>query len=139
MSRSVRCASPSSLAFLFTGAAKFVEAHVHTRRWFVNLLEACKTVNPQPAIVWALSSSMYGINSKISFSEFCTLFIMFNWNDINPKYITSKIETTCTICTIEESLDGRFANLPEAEIAPEVAKKGGKGKGVGWTMNFVLV
>nr|GMD94271.1 UDP-glucuronate 4-epimerase 3 [Ipomoea batatas] len=36
---------------------------------FVNLLEACKSSNPQPAIVWASSSSVYGLNSQTPFSE----------------------------------------------------------------------
>lgn len=36
---------------------------------FVNLLEVCKSANPQPAIVWASSSSVYGLNSKVPFSE----------------------------------------------------------------------
>ncbi|PKI49484.1 hypothetical protein CRG98_030101 [Punica granatum] len=36
---------------------------------FVNLLEACKSANPQPAIIWASSSSVYGLNSKVPFSE----------------------------------------------------------------------
>ncbi|GMQ05090.1 hypothetical protein CsSME_00050252 [Camellia sinensis var. sinensis] len=36
---------------------------------FVNLLEVCKSVNPQPSIVWASSSSVYGLNSKVPFSE----------------------------------------------------------------------
>ncbi|CAH9117116.1 unnamed protein product [Cuscuta europaea] len=36
---------------------------------FVTLLEACKAANPQPAIVWASSSSVYGLNSKVPFSE----------------------------------------------------------------------
>ncbi|CAJ1943518.1 unnamed protein product [Sphenostylis stenocarpa] len=36
---------------------------------FVNLLEACKNANPQPAVVWASSSSVYGLNSKVPFSE----------------------------------------------------------------------
>ncbi|KAI8531555.1 hypothetical protein RHMOL_Rhmol11G0145600 [Rhododendron molle] len=36
---------------------------------FVSLLEVCKSVNPQPAIVWASSSSVYGLNSKVPFSE----------------------------------------------------------------------
>ncbi|KAI4370026.1 hypothetical protein MLD38_018413 [Melastoma candidum] len=35
----------------------------------VNLLEVCKSANPQPAIVWASSSSVYGMNSKVPFSE----------------------------------------------------------------------
>lgn len=35
----------------------------------VNLLEVCKDRNPQPAIVWASSSSVYGLNDKVPFSE----------------------------------------------------------------------
>uniref|UniRef100_A0A6M2EKP8 UDP-glucuronate 4-epimerase n=1 Tax=Populus davidiana TaxID=266767 RepID=A0A6M2EKP8_9ROSI len=36
---------------------------------FVNLLEVAKAANPQPAIVWASSSSVYGLNTKAPFSE----------------------------------------------------------------------
>ncbi|KAF5752523.1 UDP-D-GLUCURONATE 4-EPIMERASE 6 family protein [Tripterygium wilfordii] len=36
---------------------------------FVNLLEVCKSANPQPAIVWASSSSVYGLNRENPFSE----------------------------------------------------------------------
>ncbi|KAJ0483722.1 putative UDP-glucuronate 4-epimerase [Helianthus annuus] len=36
---------------------------------FVNILEVCKNANPQPAIVWASSSSVYGLNTKVPFSE----------------------------------------------------------------------
>lgn len=36
---------------------------------FVNLLETCKSSDPQPAIVWASSSSVYGVNKKVPFSE----------------------------------------------------------------------
>ncbi|XP_059636014.1 UDP-glucuronate 4-epimerase 1 [Cornus florida] len=35
----------------------------------VTLLETCKSANPQPAIVWASSSSVYGLNEKVPFSE----------------------------------------------------------------------
>ncbi|GAB4844355.1 UDP-glucuronate 4-epimerase 2 [Ancistrocladus abbreviatus] len=35
----------------------------------VSLLEVCKSANPQPAIVWASSSSVYGLNTKVPFSE----------------------------------------------------------------------
>jgi UDP-glucuronate 4-epimerase len=31
----------------------------------VTLFEACKSANPQPSIVWASSSSVYGLNSKV--------------------------------------------------------------------------
>ena len=36
---------------------------------FVSLLEVCKSVNLKPAIVWASSSSVYGLNTKVPFSE----------------------------------------------------------------------
>ncbi|KAK7387614.1 hypothetical protein VNO78_28533 [Psophocarpus tetragonolobus] len=36
---------------------------------FVNLLEVAKSANPQPAIVWASSSSVYGLNTHNPFSE----------------------------------------------------------------------
>ncbi|KAK7247078.1 hypothetical protein RIF29_41955 [Crotalaria pallida] len=36
---------------------------------FVNLLEVSKEVNPQPSIVWASSSSVYGLNTENPFSE----------------------------------------------------------------------
>ncbi|KAI3961505.1 hypothetical protein MKX01_001241 [Papaver californicum] len=35
----------------------------------VTLLETCKSANPQPSIVWASSSSVYGLNEKVPFSE----------------------------------------------------------------------
>ncbi|XP_058763864.1 UDP-glucuronate 4-epimerase 5-like [Vicia villosa] len=45
-------------------------SYVHSNiAGFVNLLEACKSANPQPAVVWASSSSVYGLNSKVPFSE----------------------------------------------------------------------
>ena len=45
-------------------------SYVHSNvAGFVNLLEASKDANPQPAIVWASSSSVYGLNSKVPFSE----------------------------------------------------------------------
>ncbi|XP_060213505.1 UDP-glucuronate 4-epimerase 6-like [Lycium barbarum] len=36
---------------------------------FVTVLEVAKSANPQPAIVWASSSSVYGLNTKVPFSE----------------------------------------------------------------------
>ncbi|GAA0185668.1 epimerase/racemase [Lithospermum erythrorhizon] len=35
----------------------------------VTLLEACKNADPQPVFVWASSSSVYGLNEKVPFSE----------------------------------------------------------------------
>lgn len=45
-------------------------SYVHSNiAGLVTLLEACKNQNPQPAIVWASSSSVYGLNDKVPFSE----------------------------------------------------------------------
>ncbi|KAE9592258.1 hypothetical protein Lal_00035247 [Lupinus albus] len=45
-------------------------SYVHSNiAGFVNLLEICKSVNPQPSIVWASSSSVYGLNTNVPFSE----------------------------------------------------------------------
>lgn len=45
-------------------------SYVHSNiAGFVSVLEVCKSVNPQPAIVWASSSSVYGLNTKVPFSE----------------------------------------------------------------------
>uniref|UniRef100_A0A0V0IGU0 UDP-glucuronate 4-epimerase n=1 Tax=Solanum chacoense TaxID=4108 RepID=A0A0V0IGU0_SOLCH len=45
-------------------------SYVHSNiAGLVNMLEVCKSVNPQPAIVWASSSSVYGLNTKVPFSE----------------------------------------------------------------------
>ncbi|KAI4315300.1 hypothetical protein L6164_028125 [Bauhinia variegata] len=45
-------------------------SYVHSNiAGFVNLLEVCRSANPQPAVVWASSSSVYGLNSKVPFAE----------------------------------------------------------------------
>ncbi|XP_065859380.1 UDP-glucuronate 4-epimerase 3 [Euphorbia lathyris] len=45
-------------------------SYVHSNiAGLVSLLEVCKEANPQPAIVWASSSSVYGLNTKVPFSE----------------------------------------------------------------------
>lgn len=45
-------------------------SYVHSNiAGLVTLLEACKSAQPQPAIVWASSSSVYGLNTKVPFSE----------------------------------------------------------------------
>ncbi|CAI9769527.1 unnamed protein product [Fraxinus pennsylvanica] len=45
-------------------------SYVHSNiAGLVSLLEVCKSSNPQPAIVWASSSSVYGLNTKVPFSE----------------------------------------------------------------------
>ncbi|KAJ6742955.1 EPIMERASE-RELATED [Salix viminalis] len=45
-------------------------SYVHSNiAGLVTLLEACKSANPQPSVVWASSSSVYGLNEKVPFSE----------------------------------------------------------------------
>ncbi|GAB4853625.1 UDP-glucuronate 4-epimerase 1 [Ancistrocladus abbreviatus] len=45
-------------------------SYVHSNiAGLVTLLEICKSANPQPSIVWASSSSVYGLNEKAPFSE----------------------------------------------------------------------
>lgn len=46
------------------------QSYIHSNiAGLVNLLEVCKNANPQPRIVWASSSSVYGLNEKVPFSE----------------------------------------------------------------------
>uniref|UniRef100_A0A7N1A4D3 UDP-glucuronate 4-epimerase n=1 Tax=Kalanchoe fedtschenkoi TaxID=63787 RepID=A0A7N1A4D3_KALFE len=45
-------------------------SYVHSNiAGLVTLLEVCKAADPQPSIVWASSSSVYGLNDKVPFSE----------------------------------------------------------------------
>ncbi|KAK9932037.1 hypothetical protein M0R45_019288 [Rubus argutus] len=45
-------------------------SYVHSNiAGLVTLLEVSKSANPQPSIVWASSSSVYGLNDKVPFSE----------------------------------------------------------------------
>ena len=46
------------------------QSYVHSNiAGLVTLLEACKRADPQPAVIWASSSSVYGLNEKAPFSE----------------------------------------------------------------------
>ncbi|KAJ3677151.1 hypothetical protein LUZ60_002875 [Juncus effusus] len=46
------------------------DSYVHSNvAGLVTLLEACRSANPQPSIVWASSSSVYGLNDAVPFSE----------------------------------------------------------------------
>lgn len=43
------------------------QSYIHSNvAGLVNIFEVCKAANPQPAIVWASSSSVYGLNTKVS-------------------------------------------------------------------------
>lgn len=46
------------------------QSYVHSNiAGLVTLLETCTRADPQPAVVWASSSSVYGLNEKAPFSE----------------------------------------------------------------------
>jgi len=46
------------------------QSYVHSNvAGFVSVMEACRKAAVQPAIVWASSSSVYGLNRKVPFSE----------------------------------------------------------------------
>ncbi|KAF3448408.1 hypothetical protein FNV43_RR09121 [Rhamnella rubrinervis] len=59
-------AAQAGVRFAMQNPGSYVHSNI---AGFVNLLELCKSVDPQPAIVWASSSSVYGLNSKVPFSE----------------------------------------------------------------------
>lgn len=43
------------------------QSYIHSNvAGLVNIFEVCKAANPQPAIVWASSSSVYGLNTKVT-------------------------------------------------------------------------
>eukprot|EP00249_Psilotum_nudum_P018430 c26799_g2_i1 orf=286-1584(-) len=45
-------------------------SYVHSNiAGIVSLFEACRSASPQPAVIWASSSSVYGLNTKVPFSE----------------------------------------------------------------------
>ncbi|KAL2227183.1 UDP-glucuronate 4-epimerase 3-like [Sesamum indicum] len=51
-------------------AMKNPSSYVHSNiAGLVSLFEVCKSANPQPAVVWASSSSVYGLNTKVPFAE----------------------------------------------------------------------
>ncbi|PKU73083.1 UDP-glucuronate 4-epimerase 3-like [Dendrobium catenatum] len=51
-------------------AMKNPGSYIHSNvAGLVSVLEAARSANPQPAIVWASSSSVYGLNTEVPFSE----------------------------------------------------------------------
>lgn len=51
-------------------AMKNPGSYVHSNvAGLVSIFEAARSANPQPAIVWASSSSVYGLNTRVPFSE----------------------------------------------------------------------
>ncbi|KAG8374787.1 hypothetical protein BUALT_Bualt10G0032000 [Buddleja alternifolia] len=59
-------AAQAGVRYAMHNPASYIHSNVNG---FVTLLEASKNANPQPSIVWASSSSVYGLNSKVPFSE----------------------------------------------------------------------
>ncbi|GAV90171.1 Epimerase domain-containing protein [Cephalotus follicularis] len=62
----VHLAAQAGVRYAMQNPGSYVHSNI---AGFVNLLEICKSANPQPAIVWASSSSVYGLNSKVPYSE----------------------------------------------------------------------
>ena len=59
-------AAQAGVRYAMKNPASYVHSNI---AGLVAVLEACKSANPQPAVVWASSSSVYGLNSKVPFSE----------------------------------------------------------------------
>jgi UDP-glucuronate 4-epimerase len=59
-------AAQAGVRYAMQNPASYVNSNI---AGLVTLFEACKNANPQPSIVWASSSSVYGLNSKVPFSE----------------------------------------------------------------------
>eukprot|EP00249_Psilotum_nudum_P009673 c22086_g1_i3 orf=175-1539(-) len=59
-------AAQAGVRYAMENPASYVRSNI---AGLVSLFETCKSANPQPAIIWASSSSVYGLNSKVPFSE----------------------------------------------------------------------
>ncbi|XP_074563091.1 UDP-glucuronate 4-epimerase 1-like [Curcuma longa] len=59
-------AAQAGVRYAIENPASYVHSNI---AGLVTLLEACKSADPQPSIVWASSSSVYGLNEKVPFSE----------------------------------------------------------------------
>uniref|UniRef100_A0A804PVV8 NAD-dependent epimerase/dehydratase domain-containing protein n=1 Tax=Zea mays TaxID=4577 RepID=A0A804PVV8_MAIZE len=59
-------AAQAGVRYAMENPASYVHSNI---AGLVSLLEACKDADPQPAVVWASSSSVYGLNDRVPFSE----------------------------------------------------------------------
>ncbi|XP_072956992.1 UDP-glucuronate 4-epimerase 3-like [Typha angustifolia] len=59
-------AAQAGVRYALANPASYVHSNV---AGLVSLFEAAKNADPQPAVVWASSSSVYGLNSRVPFSE----------------------------------------------------------------------
>lgn len=62
----IHLAAQAGVRYAMENPGSYIHSNV---AGLVTLLEACKSADPQPAIVWASSSSVYGLNDKVPFSE----------------------------------------------------------------------
>ncbi|KAG8381481.1 hypothetical protein BUALT_Bualt06G0126300 [Buddleja alternifolia] len=62
----VHLAAQAGVRYAMQNPGSYVHSNI---AGLVSVFEACKLANPQPSIVWASSSSVYGLNSKVPFSE----------------------------------------------------------------------
>ncbi|XP_042393890.1 UDP-glucuronate 4-epimerase 3-like [Zingiber officinale] len=66
ISHVVHLAAQAGVRHALTDPGSYIHSNV---AGLVAVLEAAKAADPQPAVVWASSSSVYGLNSKVPFSE----------------------------------------------------------------------
>ncbi|GKV33769.1 hypothetical protein SLEP1_g42229 [Rubroshorea leprosula] len=59
-------AAQAGVRYAMENPASYVKSNI---AGLVSVLEVSKSANPQPAIIWASSSSVYGLNTKSPFSE----------------------------------------------------------------------
>lgn len=62
----VHLAAQAGVRYAMKNPGSYVHSNI---AGLVSVFEASKNANPQPSIVWASSSSVYGLNSKVPFSE----------------------------------------------------------------------
>jgi UDP-glucuronate 4-epimerase len=59
----------------------------------VNIFEVCKAANPQPSIVWASSSSVYGLNTKVC--HFTPVYYSCGTEDFQITHCHSSVNRCC--------------------------------------------
>ncbi|CAN6447738.1 unnamed protein product [Victoria cruziana] len=62
----VHLAAQAGVRYAMQNPASYVHSNI---AGLVTLFEAVKSANPQPAVIWASSSSVYGLNTENPFSE----------------------------------------------------------------------
>jgi len=62
----IHLAAQAGVRYAIENPSSYVHSNI---AGLVSLLESCKAADPQPAVIWASSSSVYGLNEKVPFSE----------------------------------------------------------------------